>query len=159
MKRKGAQIVDIKIDELIRDLNSALAAEALAAYRYKLLSKMASGINSEPIAKIFEEMSDHEWKHVSSFMERILQLEGTPIANTSDWPKYSYSTYKEPPKDPSDLEKMIRDSIEDERAAIEFYNNLYKKTQHTDPVTALMVQEILADEVEDEDKLLRLLGE
>jgi bacterioferritin len=159
MKRKGAQIVDINLNELIDDLNKALAAEALAAYRYRLLSKLASGINSPQIAEVFEEMSNDEWKHVGLFMERIVQLEGTPITNTSDLQRRSYTTYKEPPKDPTDLEKMIRDSVEDERAAIEFYNNLYHKTQHADPVTAHMVQEILADEVEDEDTLLRLLGE
>lgn len=54
---------------------------------------------------------------------------------------------------------MIKDSVEDEREAVDFYNKLYSKTQHADPVTAHIIQRILADEVEDEDKLLRLIGE
>ncbi|HEX3033565.1 MAG TPA: ferritin-like domain-containing protein [Thermodesulfobacteriota bacterium] len=158
MARKGVEIIDLNVEELINDLNQAMAAEALAAYRYKLLSKWATGINSPQVAELFEEMSDDEWKHVGLFMERIVQLDGKPIMNTSDWQKHSYSTYKEPPKDPSDLEKMIKDSLEDERGAIEFYSKLYNKTQHADPVTAQMVADVLADEVEDEDNLIRLLG-
>lgn len=158
MKRKGTEIIDLNVEELINDLNRALAAEAIAAYRYKILSKLASGINSPHIAEVFEEMSDEEWNHVGLFMERIVQLEGKPIISTTDWEKHSYSTHKELPK-PTELEKMIRDSMETEREAIEFYNNLHHKTQHADPVTAQMVVKILADEIEDEDKLLRLLGE
>src|SRR3972149_2360301 len=108
MKRKGVEIIDLNVKELIKDLNKALAAEGLAAYRYKYLSKVASGLNSIHIVEEFE--------------------------------------------------KMIRDSLETEREAIVFYNNLYNKTQHADPVTADLVIKILADEVEDEDKLLRLLS-
>ena len=89
---------------------------------------------------------------------RVVQLDGEPILSASDWEKHSYSTHKDIPKDPNDIQKMIRDSLETEREAIEFYNNLHHKTQHTDPVTAQMVVKILADEIEDEDKLLRLLG-
>jgi bacterioferritin len=158
MKRKSVEIIDLNIKELIKDLNKALAAEGLAAYRYKLLSKLASGLNSIHIAEEFEKMSEEEWKHVGVFMERIVQLDGEPITNASDWAKHSYSAYKEPPKDPYDLEKMIRDSLESEREAIVFYNNLYHKTQHADPVTADMVVKVLVDEVEDEDKLMRLLN-
>ncbi len=158
MKRKGVEILDINVKELIKDLNKALAAEGLAAYRYKLLSKLASGLNSVHIAEEFEKMSEEEWKHMGVFMERIFQLDGEPIANASDWVKHSYSAYKEPPKDPYDLEKMIRDSLEAEREAIVFYNNLYHKTMHADPVTADIVVKVLADEVEDEDKLMRLLS-
>jgi len=158
MKRKGVEIIDLNVKELIKDLNKALAAEGLAAYRYKYLSKVASGLNSIHIAEEFEKMSEEEWKHMGAFMERIVQLDGEPITNASDWVKHSYSTYKDPPKDPYDLEKMIRDSLETEREAIVFYNNLYNKTQHADPVTADLVIKILADEVEDEDKLLRLLS-
>lgn len=158
MKRKGVEIIDLDVKELISDLNKALAAEAIAAYRYKILSKIVSGVNSLHIAEMFEEMSNEEWDHVGLFMERIVQLDGEPILSTSDWEKHSYSTHKDIPKDPNDIQKMIRDSLETEREAIEFYNNLHHKTQHTDPVTAQMVVKILADEIEDEDKLLRLLG-
>src|SRR3989304_5631663 len=105
MKRKGVEIIDLDVKERIRDLNKALAAGGLAAYRYKNFSKVASLINSPKIAKEFEKMSEEEWKHMGAFMERIVQLDGEPITNASDWVKHSYSTYKDPPKDPYDLEK------------------------------------------------------
>ncbi len=159
MRRKGVEILDLNVEELIADLNRALAAEAIAAYRYKLLSKLASGMNSPTVAEVFEKMSDDEWNHVDLFMERIVQLEGQPIIRPSDWEKHSYTSYKKPPKDTSNLEKMIRDSIEDEREAIEFYNNLLAKVRHADPVTEQIVMQVLADEVEDENELLNLLGE
>jgi len=54
---------------------------------------------------------------------------------------------------------MIEDSLQGERAAIQFYSELYKKTQHTDPVTADLAQDALADEVSDEDDLERFLAD
>jgi ferritin-like protein len=92
MKRKGVEIIDLDVKELISDLNKALAAEAIAAYRYKILSKIVSGVNSLHIAEMFEEMSNEEWDHVGLFMERIVQLDGEPILSASDWEKHSYST-------------------------------------------------------------------
>src|SRR5205807_7975996 len=59
---------------LLDDLNQALAGETLAAFRYLYLSKIASGISSLPLSKLFKEMADGEWDHASRFMERIIQL-------------------------------------------------------------------------------------
>src|SRR5215831_16873221 len=65
---------------LLDDLNQALAGETLAAFRYLYLSKIATGISSLPLSKLFREMADGEWDHASRFMERIIQLGGVPIS-------------------------------------------------------------------------------
>src|SRR6516225_8855674 len=64
---------------LLDDLNQALAGETLLAFRYLYLSKIATGISSLPLSKLFKEMADGEWGHASQFMERIIQLGGIPI--------------------------------------------------------------------------------
>lgn len=158
MGQTGRAIVKMDVEELINDLNKALAAEGLDAYRYRLLAKMAAGLNAAEVAETFEEIGQHEWQHLGVWMERVLQLGGVPLTRTSDWEKHSYTQYREPPSDPTDITRMIEDSLEGERAAIKFYDDLYRKTQHTDPVTAMLAAEALKDEVGDEDRLEQLLG-
>src|SRR6266571_2107981 len=56
---------------LLDDLNQALAGETLAAFRYLYLSKIATGISSLPLSKLFREMADGEWDHASRFKESL----------------------------------------------------------------------------------------
>ncbi len=157
MGKKSREMVGNAAKEIIDLLNQALAAEILAAYRYLYLSKWASGIASPEIAERFEEMSKDEWGHAAAFMGRIIQLEGKPLSNLRDLEKRAYMKYHEPPDRRSDLQAMIRDSLEEERQAIEFYNALAEKVQHEDPVTYMLAATILADEAKDEEDLESLL--
>lgn len=152
---KGQQIVKNRSD-IIKQLNRAAAAELLAAYRYLYLSHYASGLHGRQIADKFGEMAKHEWEHLSTFMERIVQLGGTPFQKISEAEKLSYSRDQVPPKDPTDWKKMVKQSIQGEQDAIEFYRDLMK-TVHDDPVTNHIIREALEDEVEDEHELASLL--
>ena len=68
-----------KESTLLEDLNQALAGEALAAFRYLYLSKIANGINSAHLSSIFQEIAKEEWAHASTLMGRIIQLGGVPL--------------------------------------------------------------------------------
>ncbi|MFQ5838439.1 MAG: ferritin-like domain-containing protein [Thermoplasmata archaeon] len=153
MGRKGTEIVGAKASDIIQRLNQAVAAEALDAYRYLYLSKWAAGLNAPEVAELFYEISEHEWGHLGTFMERIIELGGRPIARTSDFEKYAYTTYMEPPRDKTDIRKMVEDSLVGERKAIEFYQELVDLCKESDPVTYMMALEALADEVRDEENL------
>lgn len=153
---KGQEIVKNR-SEIIKELNRAVAAELEAAYRYLYLSHYATGMHGREVAEKFAEMSKGEWSHVSTFMERIIQLGGTPFQKLGEAEKVSYGKYYLPPKDSSDWKRMLKDSLDGERSAIEFYHKLLTKVHSEDAVTAHILREALEDEVEDEHSLATLL--
>jgi ferritin-like protein len=53
---------------------------------------------------------------------------------------------------------MVVDSLAGERAAIRYYRGLFDRTRDVDPVTADIARKALADEIDDEDELERLLA-
>lgn len=152
---KGQQIVKNRT-ETIKGLNRAAAAELQAAYHYRLLSVYASGLHGREVAEHFAEMANHEWQHAGSFMERIAQLGGVPFEKLSEIEKLSFGRTPRLPKDPTDWKRMLKDSVQLEREAIEFYSLLLEKV-HGDPVTHHLVREALEDEVKDEHELASLL--
>ena len=153
---KGQEIVKNRA-EIIKDLNRAAAAELLAAYRYLHLSKYATGMHGREVAEKFTAMANDEWGHVATFLDRIVQLGGRPFERVSEAEKLSYSKPMLAPKDPADWKRMIKDSLEGERDAIEFYHKLLQKIHMEDAVTMHIVREVLEDEVEDEHTLASLL--
>jgi bacterioferritin len=157
MGRVGREIVEINVESVIQELNKASAAELHDAYRYRLLSKLAEGHHATEVAAWFAKTAEDEWKHLGVWLDRIMRLGGRPFSRPSQGESLAYVPYEDPPEDPTDLRKMIEDSLKGERAAIRFYHELYMKTQHSDPVTAALAQEALADEVADEDDLERFL--
>ncbi len=152
---KGQEIVKNR-RETIQALNQAAAAELQAAFRYLFLSHYATGFHGQQVAEKFAAMAKDEWEHASSFMERIVQLGGTPFQKLSEAEKLSFSRTLPTPKNPTDWKKMVRDSLQGERDAIEFYRKLMKVV-HDDPVTNHLVRETLEDEVKDEHDLAGLL--
>ena len=141
---------------VLEDLNQALAAETLAAFRYLYMSKIASGMSSLPISKLFGEMSQGEWEHAKLFMERIVQLGGVPISRPAEWEKRSFFQYAELPRRGGDLKGMIRDALKLERAAVEFYSRLAMRTRDTDIITYKLVIDTLVDEKNEEQQLASL---
>jgi len=142
---------------LLEDLNQALAAETLAAFRYLYLSKIASGINSPPLARMFEKMAEGEWQHAGVFMERIIQLGGVPVSKPTEMEKKSFHPYTEPPRRGNDLKAMIKDSLKLERSAVEFYQRLATKTRDSDLITYKIALDAMVDEAGEEQKLAALL--
>lgn len=146
-----------KESTLLEDLNQALAGETLAALRYLYLSKIAIGINSQPLANMFQEIAREEWAHASSLMGRIIQLGGVPVSRPAELEKRSYVSYSEPPRRGNDLRALIKDGLKLERASIEFFQRLAMKTRDSDLVTYKMAMDVMAHEAGDEQKLAALL--
>ena len=146
-----------KESTLLEDLNQALAGETLAAFRYLYLGKIAMGINSPPLAAMFQEIARGEWVHAAAFMGRIVQLGGVPVSRPVELEKRSFLQYSEPPRRGNDLRALIKDGLKMERASIEFFQRLAMKTRDTDMVTYKMAMDVLAQEAGDEQKLAALL--
>ena len=146
-----------KESTLLEDLNQALAGETLAALRYLYLSKIANGINSPPLASMFQEIARAEWVHASAFMGRIVQLGGVPVSRPAELEKRSFIPYSEPPRRGNDLKALIKDGLKLERASIDFFQRLAMKTRDSDMVTYKMAMDTMAQEAGDEQKLAALL--
>lgn len=157
MGTAGREILKLDANELINDLNKGVAAELHEAYRYQLLAKLVSGPRAGELAQMFTRMSQSEWNHLGLLMDRIVQLGGRPIPTPAAAERQSYVPYKEPPADPTDLKRIVEDTLEGERAAIRYWQTLLDKTQHADPVTAELAKQALVDEVKDEDNLERFI--
>lgn len=142
-----------KESTLLEDLNQALAGETLAAFRYLYLSKIANGLNSPPLASMFQEISKEEWAHASRLMGRIIQLGGVPVARPAEWEKKSFHPYSEPPRRGNDLKALIKDSLKMERASIEFFQKLALKTRDSDLITYRMAMDVMTEEASDEQKI------
>ncbi|MFQ5871149.1 MAG: ferritin-like domain-containing protein [Candidatus Geothermarchaeales archaeon] len=158
MGKKAAEIAELDVKELIRDLNGAMADEELAAYWYWLAAKTVEGKQAPVVARLLEESVEQEREHADELATRILQLGGKPLADPNQWKERSNCGYMTLPEDSTDLDFVIRQVVDAEACAIDVYNRLAKKTLHKDPVTYQLVTHILAEEVEHEEKFQTLLG-
>jgi len=145
-----------KESTILEDLNQALAAETLAAFRHLYMSKIASGLSSLPISNLFAEMAEGEWGHAKLFMERIIQLGGIPVSRPAEWEKRTFHPYTEPPRRGGDLKAIVRDALKLERSAVEFYQRLAMKTRDNDVITYKLAIDTLVDEKNEEQRLVAL---
>ena len=75
---KTAEIIEISVNEVIKDLNSAYADEWLAHYQYFLYAQVLQGIEAERLKEKLEEQSQDEMNHAKILINRILELGGKP---------------------------------------------------------------------------------
>jgi bacterioferritin len=157
MGKKGKAIVKANIKEVIRDLNTAYSDEWLAHFQYWYLAKWIKGMDADTLRPVLEEQSADELGHAGKIAERILQLGGRPVAHPAQLLKSSGCGFKEPPLDRVDLKRVIRDVLEAEACAIEFYSKMAEKYRGTDLVTHELFEDLLKDEVSDEEEWERFL--
>ena len=148
MGQKGKQIVEIDVNEVIKDLNSAYADEWLAHYQYFLYAQVMQGMDAEQLKEKLEIQSNDEMNHAKILLNRILELGGKP---TTDINSASTCGFSPPPDDPHNLNSIIELVLKGERCAIEKYNNLAKKYHMKDLVTHEIFEDFLKDEVSDEE--------
>jgi bacterioferritin len=151
MGTKGREIVGVDIKKLVELLNKALADEWLAYYQYWIGAKVVVGPMREAVVAELMEHAGDELRHAEMLVERILQLDGSPILKPEDWYKMTNCGY-DTPSDPK-VKKILDQNIKGEQCAIGVYAELLKFIGDKDFITSNMVESILADEVEHEDDL------
>src|SRR5215468_8942788 len=140
-------------DQVISVLTETLATEIVCVLRYQFHYFMATGIHSKAIAEEFREHAEEEQEHAGKIAARIKQLGGKPEMNPISVAKASYTEYKEGVS----LADMIREDLVAERIVIETYRELARFFGQKDPVSRLMIEEILENEEEHADELADLL--
>jgi bacterioferritin len=153
MGKKAVEIITgIDVNEVIAELNSALADEWNAIHQYWIASKIATGINSPTIIQALEDILKDEREHADELADRIAQLNGTPITNPNQFGKLCKCNFIEPPKDPSNLKQIVKDVLMAEACAIEGYQKLAEKVREKDHVTFHLASHIMEEEIEHETK-------
>lgn len=149
--KKGVHILSLDVQKLIDMLNAALAEEWLAYYQYWIGAQMVEGpMRAEVEAELMEHATE-ELGHADLVAKRIIELNGTPLLNPSEWAAASRCKY-EAPTDPY-VEEILAQNIRGERCAIQRYQDIAAYTDGKDYVTHAMAIQILADEVEHEKDL------
>jgi len=134
-------------------LQSVLATELVCLLRYTQHSIVATGLASESVRKEFAEHAQEEQDHATRVADRINQLGGKPDFNPDTLTSRSAAEYSVG----GDLVAMIRENLVAERIAIDHYRELIRFFGNDDPVTRVMIEEILAVEEEHASDMLDLL--
>ncbi len=136
-----------KTSPLIDALNVAVAADLASIIQYEWHHVMAKGIASPAIAEMFESHAMDEMRHAYAFAERIDLLGGDLTVEIH------------PIKVGGGIERMIRDDLRGERAAIEMYRGYVELAeQEGDPVTRRLFEDALAAEERHANDLESVLG-
>jgi bacterioferritin len=159
MGTKAAEIVGLDVKEVIEDLRRAYADEWLAAQGYTYMAQIVSGRPAaERVAAALKEIAAEEVEHQDELAERIAFLGGVPPKSFEAIIKSANAPFPETPDDPTDLDGMIKATIEAERGAIEVYQKLAAKCHGKDLLTYELAVHILGEEVEHEDKFESMIS-
>ena len=157
MGKKSREIVELDLKELIADLDRAYCDEWLAYYLYWYMAQIVSGRAYEDVKEMLEKIAKDELEHATEIADLIIKLGDLPLANPMDLEKNANSPYLMPPKNTTDINRIIRIVTEAEAGAIEVYNKIAKKTLGKDNVTYQLVTHILSEEVDHEEIFENLL--
>lgn len=148
---KTAREIVSNVDEVVAEMNKALADEWLAYMQYVF----AANIVKAPMAIAeLKDVAKEELEHAEELTERIIQLGGTPIADPKQFYEMTNCGYEVPSED---TKKVLKDAIKGEGCAINVYNKIAKLTHDSDPITYELILHIMKEEQEHEQRFEDLL--
>jgi bacterioferritin len=151
MGKKGVEILNLDVQDLVRVLNEALSEEWLAYYQYWIGARLMEGPMRSEIEPELLVHADQELNHAVLLVNRIIQLGGTPVLNPSDWTRLGKCAYEEP-NDPY-IEAILHQNLTGERCAIMRYQEIADLTNGKDHITHQIATTILAEELEHEQDI------
>lgn len=157
MGKQARVIVELSLKDLVKDLNKAYADEWLAFYLYWYMAQVVSGRAYKNIQEMLNKVAKDELGHAQELADLIIKLGDVPIADPMELEKHANAPYLMPPKNRTDINRIIRIVAEAEANAIEVYNKIAKKTLGKDHVAYQLVTHILSEEVDHEEIFESLL--
>jgi bacterioferritin len=135
--------------QLLEAMNEALSEELASTVQYLWHHIQARGLHSAAIAERFKAISMVEMKHAERIAERIDLLGGRPTT------AFDAIT----PGSHGDVARMLRDNLRAEEAVVDRYRELIRMARdETDPVSRVMLEEILAETEGHAHELRKLLA-
>jgi bacterioferritin len=157
MGKTSRVIAGLDVDDLIKELNRALADEWLAIIQYWYGSIAPEQIMNPVVRDAIKKAFDDEKEHANELAERILELEGIPLKNPNKWNETAHCTYLEPPDSLTDLKKFLQDAIKGEECAMKAYNEIARMTFGKDHITYQLIVHILSEEAGHEEMFQDML--
>jgi len=134
--------------ELLDAMNEALSEELASIIQYLYHHIQARGIQSAAIADMFKGIAMIEMKHAERLAERIDLLGGAPTTALDAISPGSHG----------DVAQMLSDNLRAEEKAIALYRRLVQMARkENDPVSRVMLEEILGETEEHAHELAKLL--
>jgi len=160
MGKKGREIVETDINELLKELNEAYADEWIAFFYYTWAADFIEGPDYPTVASELDRIAKEEFEHMSELADRILELGGEPERDLEDLQKIANCKKVVFPKNERDLEGMLKAVAEAEGCAIDVYNRILKKLSpcyERDARTFHLIEHILSEEIQHEEDFENLL--
>jgi ferritin-like protein len=149
----------INVDELVQLLVKNAAAELTTYYYYTILRCNLIGLEGEGIKEIAEAARVEDRNHFEALVPRIYELGGNLPDNMKTFHDTSACPPASLPKDPRDIQAMLKVLVEAERCAVRGYTHICNLTAGKDHRTYDLSQAILNEEVEHESWFSEFLGE
>lgn len=151
MGKRGVEILDLDVNQLIEMLNAALSDEMFAFYQYWVGARVMEGPMRGDIEKELLVHADQELNHAAMLADRIVQLNGTPVLSPQEWYDKGECKYARP--DDPYIEKVLGQNLDAERCAIDTYKKIIEFTRDKDYTTYDIAKTILGEEIEHEQEI------
>lgn len=132
--------------KMIDALNKAVALEHTAVMQYKQHALLVSGLWRKEYEGFFSDQSESAHGHARKFGQKVMILGGIPTVELGA-----------PIRQSTDLEEMLNQDLELERAALQAYMDAHALTDDNLPLRIMLENQIEAEQ-EDIEELEMYLG-
>jgi ferritin-like protein len=157
--REMVEKAGVNVDQLVELLVKNAAAELTTFYYYTILRVNLIGLEGEGIKEIAETARIEDRNHFEALVPRIYELGGKLPDNMKDFHDLSACPPASLPKDPTDIQAMLKVLVEAERCAVRGYTYICNLTAGKDHRTYDLSLAILNEEIEHESWFSEFLGE
>jgi ferritin-like protein len=162
MARVAREMVEkagVNLDQLLELLVKNAAAELTTYYYYTILRVNLIGLEGEGIKEIAEVARIEDRNHFEALVPRIYELGGKLPEDMKAFHDASACPPASLPKDPKNIQAMLKVLVEAERCAVRGYTHICNMTAGKDHRTYDLALAILNEEIEHESWFSEFLGE
>ncbi len=149
----------VNVDQLVELLIKNASAELTTYYYYTILRANLIGLEGEGIKEIAESARIEDRNHFEAIVPRIYELGGSLPENMNDFHDMSACPPAKLPKNPRDIQAMLKVLVGAERCAVRGYTRICNITAGKDHRTYDLSTAILNEEIEHESWFSEFLGE
>jgi ferritin-like protein len=149
----------VNVDQLVELLVKNASAELTTYYYYTILRVNLIGLQGEGIKEIAETARIEDRNHFEALVPRIYELGGTLPADMKEFHDISACPPAFLPKDPQNVNELLKVLVEAERCAVRGYTQICNMTAGKDHRTYDLALAILNEEIEHESWFSEFLGE
>jgi len=149
----------VDVDKLVEMLVKNASAELTTYYYYTILRANLIGLKGEGVKEIAETARIEDRNHFEALIPRIYELGGGLPDSMKEFHDMSACPPANLPKDPADVEAILKVLADAERCAVRGYTEICNMTAGKDHRTYDLALAILNEEIEHESWFSEFLGE